>query len=178
MTRSRRPWPAVLLVLASAAAPTASAQDQGGPNVTTTITTLTSPPSGRDGVHSLEPYEAPRFGRAIGEMVVVLGAITFLAYGLLTRLLPRLTRPLPSPGGAGILTVIERLPVDGQCALLVVRLGAHHFLFSRSEQGLCLLAPLDSEEVQAAMEAARAQRLARHPQWFSRLTKRVSEKAP
>ena len=108
-----------------------------------------------DEAAGLDSIEAPSFGRAFLEMVLVLGGVCLLAYLVLGKLLPRVLR-VPAPSASGrLLSVVDRLAIDPRRSILVIRMGEHHFLVGNAENGMSMLARLDARAVQEALDAAR-----------------------
>lgn len=91
------------------------------------------------------------------QTVLMLAATCALAYLLLGKLLPKLLgmttagrRAMIATPARGVLSVVDRLPLDPRRALLVVKVGDEHFLIGVAEQSMTLLARLDDSSFAAA----------------------------
>lgn len=99
-----------------------------------------------------EPLE---FGRALFQMVVVLGLVCLLAYFTLGKVLPRMMRvDVPASGGRRVLKVIDRLPIDPKRSLMVVKVGEECFFVGATEQQIGLIARLEPDQIDAALMAS------------------------
>ena len=79
---------------------------------------------------------------------LVLGVVVALIYLVLNFGLRRLMGiPLAGPGG-GLVTVVERIPLDLKRSLFVVRAGGEYLLLGGGEANLSLITKLDAAEVE------------------------------
>jgi len=89
------------------------------------------------------------FGKLLLQLVVVLGLVVGLIYLTLNFGLRRVMG-LAAPGTtrSGIVSVVERMPLEPRVSLYVVKAGADYLLLGRTDHGLNTLHKLSSEEVE------------------------------
>lgn len=99
------------------------------------------------GQHPSEPVDLTA---SIVRMVLVFGFVALLAYLLLGKLLPRLLKipAMRAPRGLG--EVVDRMPIDAQRSLMVVKMTDRYFFLGMTEHSIQLLAELDPEALEAA----------------------------
>lgn len=98
-----------------------------------------------------EAEAIPSFGWALVQMVIVLGAVSLLAYFLLGKVLPKIMRVQTPTAPTRLLEVVDRLPIDQRRAILIIKLGERHFLVGASEGSITLLSRLEPEEIDQAL---------------------------
>jgi flagellar biogenesis protein FliO len=87
------------------------------------------------------------YGDLLVTSLVVLGGICIVGF-VIVRLAGRFL-PMGRPGGAHVLGVVARLPLEPRRSLYVVEVAGKTLLVGTSEMGLSLLSELDAGEVQA-----------------------------
>lgn len=87
-------------------------------------------------------------GWTLFRTVVLLGLVVSLIYLTLNVGLRRLLGIASVAGGAKLITVLERVPLDQKRALFVVRAGNEVLLIGGGDAGLALLSKLDAAEVE------------------------------
>lgn len=98
--------------------------------------------------------EPPSYPMKLFETFLVLLAVCFLAYFVLARVLPRLLQLSPAAqrnmtavAPRGVVEIIDRLPLDPKRAIVVVKVGASHFLVGMTEEQMTMLAKLDDGDI-------------------------------
>jgi flagellar protein FliO/FliZ len=149
------PAAVVLLVHASAA----HAQDAGVSAVVAAELVAPPPMALEPEIPRAEPPELAAadlsLGWALVRTIVVLGIVVALAYLSLNVGLRRLMGLGPAAGRRGVVTVLERVPLDQKRSLYVVKAGPEVLLLGSSELSLTFLTKLDPA-VLAATPAASA----------------------
>ena len=86
-----------------------------------------------------------------------------LAYLILGKLLPKILqltpagrRGLTATAPQGLITIIDRLPLDARRSVCVVKVGDEHFLVGVTDQAMTMLSKLDLTELGALEEAKEA----------------------
>jgi flagellar protein FliO/FliZ len=102
--------------------------------------------------------EAPGFGAAFIQMLLVLGGVLALAYLILAKVLPRLMRIEAPLAPRKLLQVVDRLPIDQRKSILVLKMAGQYFLVGTSEGSIDLLSKLDPSEIEAALKVEVAPR--------------------
>lgn len=109
-------------------------------------------PSGAD--PEAEGGDLPSLGYVLFKMIVVLGAVSLLAYLSLGKLLPKLMRVQAPTANRRILEVVDRLPIDHRRSIMIIRTGPDlYFLVGVTDQGISMLSRLDAGEVGTAIAA-------------------------
>lgn len=84
--------------------------------------------------------------------MLALAAVCGLAYLLLGKLLPKLMKIAPA-NATGIISVVDRLPLDQRRAVYVIRAGQSYFLVGITDQGMTMLSRLDESDVKGRKES-------------------------
>lgn len=134
-----------------AAPATALAQDAGAPTIEPVAahSLLTEPEIPKSEPPELAAEEL-NLGWALVRTLVVLGIVVALAYLTLNVGLRRLMGLAPAAGRRGLVTVLERVPLDQKRSLYVVRAGDEVILLGSSELNLSFLTKLDAKVLEAA----------------------------
>lgn len=98
--------------------------------------------------------DGPTLMSAFLKMVFALGGIVFLAYVLLGKVLPKVMKIEPPAAQRRIMTVVDRMPIDQRRSIMILRIGASHYLVGASEQTISLLSKLDDDEIERALAAS------------------------
>ncbi len=80
--------------------------------------------------------------------VIMLTAVSLLAYLLLGKLLPRLMRIEPPTAPRRLLKVVDRLAIDQKRSIMVLKLGDEYYLVGAAEQNISMMSKLDSDRVE------------------------------
>lgn len=91
-------------------------------------------------------------GFALFRTFVVLGLVIMIAWLSLNFGLRRLIGLKGPLGGASVVTVLERIPLDQKRALFVVKAGGEYLLLGSGESALSLISKLNAEEVEKLMQ--------------------------
>lgn len=112
--------------------------------------TRPSPPKIDPQAFDTEPPEAAESSVwSLLRMLAALGVVLGLVYISLNWGLRRLMGArAPGFGGASVVKVVERIPLDPKTSLFVIKAAGEYLLIGRGEQGLSTLSKLDSVEVE------------------------------
>jgi flagellar protein FliO/FliZ len=151
-----RAWLSLLLVCGLPGA--ALAQDAGATEPSRVEATAPSLVIPEPEIPRSEPPELAaeelNLGWALVRTIVVLGIVVAFAYLSLNVGLRRLMGLGPAAGRRGLVTVIERVPLDQKRSLYVVRAGDEVLLLGSSELNLSFLTKLDPKVLQALEPSA------------------------
>ncbi|MDP1918203.1 MAG: flagellar biosynthetic protein FliO [Myxococcales bacterium] len=143
----------VLLLSALAVAEADAGLDAGRPDVTTTAVEASQPLVAEPEIPVSEPPELLResetdLGWSLVRTFVVLGLVIGLAWLTLNVGLRRLMGLGPATGRRGIVTVVERVPLDQKRTLYVVRAGDEVLLLGGSDLSVTFLTKLDAKVIE------------------------------
>jgi flagellar biogenesis protein FliO len=142
-----------VVVLICGVSGAALAQDAGAPEPSSVEAAAPSLLVPEPEIPKSEPPELAaeelNLGWALVRTIVVLGIVVALAYLSLNVGLRRLMGLGPAAGRKGLVTVIERVPLDQKRSLYVVKAGDEVLLLGSSELSLSFLTKLDPGVLQA-----------------------------
>lgn len=115
-------------------------------------------------------------GWVLVRTLVVLGLVVASAYLVLNFGLRRLMG-VKAVGGAAVVDVLERVPLDTKRALFVVKAAGEYLLIGGADASLNLIAKLDTAEVERLRAQAKAASLTLSP-LLTKLLLKKPEKAP
>jgi flagellar biogenesis protein FliO len=115
--------------------------------------------------------------------IIIATVITcLLAYLILGKFLPKILQMTPggqrglnAAASPGLITIIDRLPIDARRSVCVVKVKDEHFLVGMTEQSMTMLSKLDLSEIQAEQLASKTQEVSGLSR-FTGLLKKHSEK--
>lgn len=95
-----------------------------------------------------EPQEDLDFGWMLVRTIIVLGVVIMLAWFSLNFGLRKLMGLKPMVGGASVVQVLERVPLDSKHAMFVVQAAGEYLLIGGGEGNLQLISKLAKEDVE------------------------------
>ncbi|MFT3838014.1 MAG: flagellar biosynthetic protein FliO [Myxococcaceae bacterium] len=97
---------------------------------------------------SEEPQEDLDFGWMLLRTVAVLGVVIMLAWFSLNYGLRKLMGLKPVVGGASVVQVLERVPLDNKHSMFVIQAAGEYLLIGGGEGNLQLISKLSKEDVE------------------------------